>query len=78
VPAPEPTRNEPKSGNVFSVEHRVPAAERVRMNGHRGGILWFTGLSGAGKSTLAVELERLLLVVVRACRIQRVVALVFE
>jgi len=60
VPAPERTRSEPKSGNVFSVEHRVPAAERVRMNGHRGGILWFTGLSGAGKSTLAVELERLL------------------
>jgi adenylyl-sulfate kinase len=57
---PEQPRNEPKSGNVFSVEHRVPAAERVRMNAHRGGILWFTGLSGAGKSTLAVELERLL------------------
>ena len=30
------------------------------MNGHAGGILWFTGLSGAGKSTLAVELERML------------------
>src|SRR5688572_2834601 len=59
VPSEQP-RNEPKSGNVFSVEHRVPAAERVRMNAHRGGILWFTGLSGAGKSTLAVELERLL------------------
>jgi adenylyl-sulfate kinase len=60
MPAPERTRNDPKSGNVFCVEHRVPAAERVRMNGHHGGILWFTGLSGAGKSTLAVELERLL------------------
>ena len=50
----------PKSGNLFAVEHRVMAADRARMNGHRGGILWFTGLSGAGKSTLAVELERLL------------------
>ena len=50
----------PKSGNVFTVEHRVLAVDRARMNGHRGGILWLTGLSGAGKSTLAVELERLL------------------
>jgi adenylyl-sulfate kinase len=30
------------------------------MYGHRGGILWFTGLSGAGKSTLAFELAALL------------------
>ncbi len=50
----------PKAGNVFTVEHRVNAADRARMNGHRGGILWFTGLSGSGKSTLAVELERVL------------------
>ena len=50
----------PKSGNLYSVEHRVLPADRARLNGHRGGILWFTGLSGAGKSTLAVELERML------------------
>ncbi len=50
----------PKSANLFHTEHRVLPADRARMNGHRGGILWFTGLSGAGKSTLAVELERLL------------------
>lgn len=30
------------------------------MNGHRGGILWMTGLPGSGKSTLACELERAL------------------
>ena len=57
---PEQPGNEPNPGNLFSVEHRVAAADRARTNGHRGGILWFTGLSGAGKSTLAVELERLL------------------
>ena len=34
--------------------------ERRQAAGHRGGVLWFTGLSGAGKSTLAVALERLL------------------
>ena len=50
----------PKSANLYTVAHRVLPADRARMNGHRGGILWFTGLSGAGKSTLAVELERLL------------------
>ena len=50
----------PKSENLTTVEHRVLPADRARMNGHRGGVLWFTGLSGAGKSTLAVELERLL------------------
>lgn len=27
-------------------------------NGHRGGVMWFTGLSGSGKSTLAMALER--------------------
>jgi bifunctional enzyme CysN/CysC len=51
---------EPKSSNLLTVEHRVPESDRTARNGHRGGILWFTGLSGAGKSTLAIELERLL------------------
>jgi bifunctional enzyme CysN/CysC len=46
-----------KSTNIFKVEHRVPEAERWRANGHRGGILWMTGLSGSGKSTLAFSLE---------------------
>jgi bifunctional enzyme CysN/CysC len=50
----------PKSDNLFAVAHRISALERAGRNGHRGAILWFTGLSGAGKSTLAVELERLL------------------
>jgi len=31
---------------------------RWQRNGHRGGVLWFTGLSGSGKSTLALALER--------------------
>jgi bifunctional enzyme CysN/CysC len=53
-------RAAPKSSHLFSVRHRVAGEDRARLNGHRGGILWFTGLSGAGKSTLAVELERLL------------------
>jgi bifunctional enzyme CysN/CysC len=47
-----------KSTNIFLVEHRVPVEERWQANGHRGGILWMTGLSGAGKSTLAFSLEQ--------------------
>ncbi len=47
-----------RSTNIVKVEQGVSDDERARMNGHRGGVIWFTGLSGAGKSTLAVELER--------------------
>ena len=43
--------------NLTEVEHRVPLEARITRNGHRGGVLWFTGLSGSGKSTLAIEVE---------------------
>lgn len=35
----------------------VTRARRERQNGHRGMLVWFTGLSGAGKSTLAHSVE---------------------
>lgn len=35
----------------------VKRPDRERLNGHRGKVVWFTGLSGAGKSTLANALE---------------------
>lgn len=44
--------------NLFAVSHEVTAESRAIANGHRGGILWFTGLSGAGKSTIAMGVER--------------------
>ncbi len=47
-----------KSTNIYSVEHSVEANSRAQVNGHTGGVLWFTGLSGAGKSTLAMEVEQ--------------------
>ena len=47
-----------KSTNITRVEHGISPDDRARQNGHRGGVLWFTGLSGAGKSTLAVALEK--------------------
>ena len=47
-----------KSTNIHHAEHRVDAETRWAMNGHKGGILWLTGLSGSGKSTLAFSLEQ--------------------
>lgn len=47
-----------RSTNIVQVDQGVSDDERARMNGHRGGVIWFTGLSGAGKSTLSMELER--------------------
>jgi len=45
------------SDNVVWHHATVTRARREEQNGHRGAILWFTGLSGAGKSTLAHEVE---------------------
>lgn len=49
-----------KSTNIKAVSHGVPTRERWQKHGHKGGVLWFTGLSGSGKSTLAMALERAL------------------
>lgn len=51
-------RREVKSENITHVDFSVSRTERARMNGHWGGVLWFTGLSGSGKSTLATELQK--------------------
>jgi len=34
-------------------DHAVTRAEREQLNGHRGCVIWFTGLSACGKSTVA-------------------------
>ena len=47
-----------RSTNITAVGHGVTREARSARNGHRGAVLWFTGLSGAGKSTLALALER--------------------
>ena len=47
-----------RSTNITTTEHRVAQEARWRANGHRGGVLWFTGLSASGKTTLAFELEQ--------------------
>ena len=46
-----------KSTNVIWHDGLVHREQRESRRGHRGAILWFTGLSGAGKSTLANAVE---------------------
>ncbi|TAN53725.1 MAG: adenylyl-sulfate kinase, partial [Rhodospirillales bacterium] len=50
-----------KSKNLFPVGHRASLEARWLLNGHKGGVIWLTGLSGAGKSTIAMEVEHQLL-----------------
>ena len=52
-------QNNSKLTNQNTVWHEptIFRADREQLNGHRGAILWFTGLSGAGKSTLAHAVE---------------------
>lgn len=47
-----------RSTNITRVIHGVTRDERERNNGHKGGVVWLTGLSGSGKSTIATRLER--------------------
>ena len=46
-----------RAQNVHRQILSVTREDRERLNGHRGMVIWFTGLSGAGKSTLANALE---------------------
>jgi adenylylsulfate kinase len=41
-------------------DHSVSRADRERLNGHRGCVVWFTGLSGCGKSTVANLVDEML------------------
>ena len=46
-----------KVNSAFTQPFLVSRADRERLNGHPGRVIWFTGLSGSGKSTLANALE---------------------
>lgn len=46
-----------KSSNVVWHTGHVTRPDRERLNGHRGVVIWFTGLSGSGKSTIACAVE---------------------
>ncbi len=36
----------------------ISQSQREKKNGHKGAVVWLTGLSGSGKSTLAHEVEK--------------------
>ncbi len=45
------------SQNIKWSEGTIAPADRTLRNGHKGAVVWLTGLSGAGKSTIATLLE---------------------
>ena len=46
-----------KSSNVVWHQGEVSREDKEAMHGHKGVVLWFTGLSGSGKSTLSHAVE---------------------
>jgi adenylylsulfate kinase len=55
-----------KATNITWHHGDITRADRERINGHRGAVIWFTGLSASGKSTLAHAVENALFE--RGCR----------
>ncbi len=47
-----------RAQNVHRQALSVTRPDRERLNGHKGKVIWFTGLSGSGKSTIANALEK--------------------
>jgi bifunctional enzyme CysN/CysC len=46
-----------RAQNVHRQSLNITRIDRERLNGHKGKVIWFTGLSGSGKSTIANALE---------------------
>jgi bifunctional enzyme CysN/CysC len=46
-----------RAQNVHKQALSISRPDREKLNGHKGKVIWFTGLSGSGKSTLANALE---------------------
>ena len=51
----------PKGQNLTWHMGEVDKEARRAAHGHRGAVLWFTGLSGSGKSTIGHRVERMLI-----------------
>jgi bifunctional enzyme CysN/CysC len=43
---------------LYTVAHKISPTVRAERNGHRGIVVWLTGLSASGKSTLAMRAEQ--------------------
>ncbi len=51
---------EPMKNHVVWHDGYVNRADRNRLNDHKSGLVWFTGLSASGKSTIVHNVERVL------------------
>ena len=49
-----------KANNITWFNGLVSKEDREALHGHKGAVIWFTGLSASGKSTIAHQLESLL------------------
>jgi bifunctional enzyme CysN/CysC len=49
-----------RAQNLHRQALSITRDDRERLNGHKGKVIWLTGLSGAGKSTIADALEQAL------------------
>jgi bifunctional enzyme CysN/CysC len=47
-----------RAQNVHRQALSITREDREHLNGHKGKVIWFTGLSGSGKSTIANALEK--------------------
>ncbi len=47
-----------RAQNVYRQELSIAREHREHLNGHKGKVIWFTGLSGSGKTTFANALEQ--------------------
>lgn len=47
-----------KPNNLTWFNGHVTCEDRGRLHGHRGAVVWFTGLSASGKSTIAHLVEK--------------------
>jgi bifunctional enzyme CysN/CysC len=56
--APLKAQPGPKSQNIVWSENEINQEHRFARNGHKGAVIWMTGLSGSGKSTLSSALEK--------------------
>jgi adenylyl-sulfate kinase len=55
---PRRMKGKPTADNLHPHTGKIPLRARELRHGHRGCVVWLTGLSASGKSTIATELER--------------------
>lgn len=50
-----------KELNIIPHQHAITRVQQERQKGHKGFVVWLTGLSGSGKSTVADRVEQFLI-----------------